>query len=81
MRTFIFCLFLLSSCGYQIEQTGEGLIKVEIVATFLQDLKDICSNAYIVSDYETIELYNQAVSQCVLDCIDTFDLSWLQGAL
>jgi hypothetical protein len=65
------------NCGYEIEQTGESQVKIDITFQFLEQLQAICQDSLIVSDFETIELYRQAVADCILNTLELLDLSYL----
>ena len=80
MNKLILLLLAINlNCGgkYRVEQSGESQVKVDITFQFLEQLQSICQDSLIVSDFETYELYRQAVADCVLNTLELLDLSYL----
>lgn len=71
-------LFTLLGCGYngdqKVTQDGESFTHIVIEAKYILDIKDICTDANLRSDYESDELYDQAIAQCTLDNLNIFNI-------
>lgn len=82
MKIIVIIMFCLN-CGskHLVEQSGEGIVKVDVVFEFLNQLEAICQDSFLPEDYETTALYNQAVADCVLNTLELLDLSYLWGGL
>lgn len=80
----IFILFSLLSCGktkVEIPNTkhtayvgGEIYNYVIVRLEFLRDIERLCGDLYLYEDFESPELYDQAVAQCTFDKISLLDL-------
>lgn len=71
-------LFLLTlvSCNSKIQtndsrqdvvQSGESYAYVIVRLEFISDLKQLCQDSLLASNYESVELYNQAVAECTFE--------------
>ena len=85
----ILSLFALVSCGgtehtVSVEPpesdivSGETYNYVIIRLEFLQDLERLCRSAILESDFDSAQLYEQAVSQCVFDNLSVVDVANFQ---
>jgi hypothetical protein len=78
MKIIIIVLsLLLLSCGGRYHVKQEGTVKVEIVYDFLNQLQGICEASFLIEDFETEELYNKAVAECIIKTLSLLDLSYL----
>lgn len=75
---YLIILLLFTSCGWNgrqhIVQDGESYTYVVLRLEFLEDVRQLCLDANIRSDYTTEELYNQAVARCTLDNLNIFNI-------
>lgn len=79
MKQVVFGVILtLTGCGFNGTQrfetndsnqgvTFSGTGSVDINLTFIQQLIDLCRDSLLPSSYGSLQLYNQAVAQCVLN--------------
>ena len=53
--------------GYNLSQSGKSTTYVSLKFEFIDQLKELCQDTHIQKDYQTLELYNKAVGDCVFD--------------
>ena len=80
-KVIVIASILLFSCGGRYHVKQEGAVRVEIIYDFLDQLKEVCTDSFLIEDFETKELYNQAIANCVLETLQLLDLSWLTEEL
>jgi hypothetical protein len=89
MKYLLPILLLLTSCGFngnqklttndseqRIVQEGESYTYIVLRLEFLEDIRKLCEDANLRSDFESDELYNQAVAQCTLDNLNLFNIDF-----
>jgi hypothetical protein len=80
----VLLLFLLS-CGkteLEIPNTQQAVVVsgssynyVIVRLEFLRDIQALCNDLILESDYETNDLYRQAVAQCTFDKLSLLDVN------
>lgn len=70
---YVFMLVIslfINACGFNGEQklsTNDSNQNVNINFGFINQLVTLCQEKNLPSDYKTVELYNQAVANCVFN--------------
>lgn len=70
----ILSLFLLVSCGFNGDQkltTNDSNQNINVNLTFIQQLITLCQQKLLPQDYQTTQLYNQAVANCVFTSVSS----------
>ena len=86
MRILLTLIFiLLTSCGGEVKLkaeapdeailSGETYSYVIVQLDFIQQMRQICEDLYLESEFDTQDLYLQEVAQCTLDNLSILDLS------
>ena len=77
---WILLIILLCSCGgkYEVEQSGEGTVKLDVAFEFINQLDELCRDTIFIENYSSDRLYNKAVAECVIELLNVLDFSWLQ---
>lgn len=77
-------LLLLASCGdskVKIEEPdkpltidGDTYSYIVVQLEFIKDVRQLCEDVNLRSDFESEELYNKEVAQCTIDNLSLIDL-------
>jgi len=72
---------LATSCGINgeqkatITQSGSSYTYVVVRLEYLQEIKDLCTEANPVSKFADVELQHSAIAQCTLENMKLFNIS------
>jgi len=74
----VIILLNLTACGFngdqKLSQAGSSDTNIKIIFEFINQVEDLCRMQTLRADYETIELYNQAVATCTFAHLSTINL-------
>lgn len=81
-------LFLLTSCGdskvkvqdskHKGKISGETYSYVILQLEFIQQIKQLCQELNVLSDFNTVTDYNKAVAECTFENLSVLDLNALE---
>jgi hypothetical protein len=85
---YLLSLLFLISCGestLKIEEPenpvlvdGDTYSYVIVRLEFIEEMRQLCEDSLLPNDYETEELYDQAVAQCTLDYLSILDIGAIE---
>lgn len=89
MIKWLTLLLFVSGCGFNgeqkltandseqtIVQTGESYTYIIIKLEFLEDIKQLCTDSNIRSEFESEDLYKKAIADCTLDNLSIFNIDF-----
>lgn len=70
-KILVSSLLILSGCGFngnqRVTQGGESYTYVVLRLEFIQQVRELCEQRTLRSDFESDELYEQEVASCTID--------------